>query len=159
MTVISTNPDREKLEMTVVAEFEAPVDRVWQVWEDPRKLEKWWGPPGWPASFTTFEFTEGGKAEYHMTGPEGEKAPGYWRFEAIEQNRRIRFLDGFATEEGSPNEQMPNMVMEMTLDEADGKTKMTTVTKFNSLEDLEQLLEMGMDEGMTEAMGQIDALL
>jgi uncharacterized protein YndB with AHSA1/START domain len=159
MTVISTTPDRENLEMTVVAEFDAAVDRVWQVWEDPRKLEKWWGPPGWPASFTTFEFTEGGKVEYHMTGPEGEKAPGYWRFEAIEQHRRIRFLDGFASEDGSPNDQMPTMVMEMTLDEADGKTKMTTVTKFNSLEELEQLLEMGMDEGMTLAMGQIDDLL
>jgi uncharacterized protein YndB with AHSA1/START domain len=159
MTVISTTPDRENLEMTVVAEFDAAVDRVWQVWEDPRKLEKWWGPPGWPASFTTFEFTEGGKVEYHMTGPEGEKAPGYWRFEAIEQHRRIRFLDGFASEDGSPNDQMPTMVMEMTLDEADGKTKMTTVTKFNSLEELEQLLEMGMDEGMTQAMGQIDDLL
>jgi uncharacterized protein YndB with AHSA1/START domain len=159
MTVISTTPDRENLEMTVVAEFDAAVDRVWQVWEDPRKLEKWWGPPGWPATFTTFEFNEGGTVEYHMTGPEGEKAPGYWRFEAIEQNRRIRFLDGFATEDGSPNDQMPNMVMEMTLDEADGKTRMTTVTKFNSLEELEQLLEMGMDEGMTLAMGQIDDLL
>jgi len=159
MTVISTTPDRENLEMTVVAEFDAAVDRVWQVWEDPRKLEKWWGPPGWPASLTTFEFTEGGKVEYHMTGPEGEKAPGYWRFEAIEQHRRIRFLDGFASEDGSPNDQMPTMVMEMTLDEADGKTKMTTVTKFNSLEELEQLLEMGMDEGMTQAMGQIDDLL
>ena len=159
MTVVSTTPDRENLTMTVVAEFDASADRVWNVWEDPRKLEKWWGPPTWPATFTKFDFTEGGMAEYHMTGPEGDKAPGYWRFEVIEANRRIRFQDGFANEDGSLNEEMPTMIMTMTLDEEGGKTTMTTVSEFNSIEDLEQLLEMGMAEGISLAMGQIDDLL
>lgn len=159
MTVISTNPDRENLTLTVVAEFAAPVEKVWQVWEDPRKLERWWGPPTWPATFHEFDFTEGGEVKYFMTGPEGDKAPGYWRFQVIEANRRIQFLDGFADEDGNPNDEMPNMVMTMTLDEGDGKTTMTTVTRFNSIDDLEQLIEMGMAEGIREAMGQIDALL
>ena len=94
-----------------------------------------------------------------MTGPEGEKAPGYWRFQVIEQGKRIRFDDGFADQEGNPDPNMPAMVMEMTLDAEEGRTRMTTVTKFNSIDDLEQVLEMGMEEGMTSAMGQIDALL
>ncbi len=159
MTVISTNPDREKLEMTVIGEFDAPAEKVWDVWADPRKLEKWWGPPTWPATFYEFEFAEGGEAKYYMTGPEGEKAGGYWRFQVIETAKRIQLLDGFADEQGNPNETMPAMVMEMTLAEDSGKTTMTTVTKFNSLEDLDQVLEMGMEEGIREAMGQIDALL
>ncbi len=159
MTVVSTSPDREKLELTVVAEFDAPAEKVWQVWEDPRKLEKWWGPPTWPATFTAFDFREGGVAEYHMTGPEGEKSPGFWRFQAIEANRRIRFQDGFANEDGSRNEEMPTMVMEMTLEENGDGTRMTTVSKFNSLEDLDQLIGMGMEEGIRLAMGQIDELL
>ncbi|MCB0869375.1 MAG: SRPBCC domain-containing protein [Solirubrobacterales bacterium] len=145
--------------MTVIAEFDAPVERVWEVWADPRKLEKWWGPPTWPATFHQFDFAEGGEAKYYMTGPEGEKAPGYWRFQVIEQGKRIRFDDGFADQEGNPDPNMPAMVMEMTLDAEEGRTRMTTVTKFNSIDDLEQVLEMGMEEGMTSAMGQIDALL
>ena len=159
MTVISTTPDRENLELTVVAEFDASVEQVWQVWENPRKLEKWLGPPTWPATFTGFDFSDGGMAEYHMTGPEGGREAGYWRFLAIEANRKIRFKDGFAKEDGSLNEDMPTMVMTMTLDEADGKTTMTTVSKFNSADELEQLLEMGMAEGITLAMGQIDDVL
>ena len=159
MTVVSTSPDKENLTLTVVGEFNAPADRVWDIWQDPRKLEQWWGPPTWPATFTEFDFSEGGEAKYHMTGPEGEKAGGYWRFQVIEANRRIRFLDGFADQDGNHDEAMPAMVMEMTLDEGAGKTTMTTVTTFNSLEDLEQVLEMGMEEGIREAMGQIDALL
>jgi len=159
MTVVSTKPDRENLQLTVVAEFPAPIDKVWQVWEDPRKLEKWWGPPTWPATFPEFDFTEGGEAKYFMTGPEGDRAHGYWRFRTIERHRRIRLLDGFADEDGNPNEEMPNMVMTVTLEEEGGRTTMTTVTKFDSLQDLEQLLEMGMEEGIREAAGQIDALL
>ncbi len=159
MTVISTNPDRENLEMTVVAEFDVPAEKVWDVWEDPRKLEQWWGPPGWPATFHEYDFSEGGVANYYMTGPEGEKAPGYWRFQVIEQAKRIQFLDGFADQDGNPDDGMPAMVMNMTLEENGGTTRMTTVTKFNSLDDLEQVLEMGMEEGIREAMGQIDALL
>lgn len=159
MTVITTKPDRENLEMIVVAEFKAPAAKVWDVWADPRKLERWWGPPTWPATFHEYEFAEGGHAKYYMTGPEGEKAPGYWRFQVIEEARRIQLLDGFADESGDPNDEMPSMVMNMTLEEDGGTTRMATVTKFNSLEDLEQVLEMGMEEGIREAMGQIDALL
>lgn len=159
MTVISTTPDRENLEMTVVAEFNSPAEKVWQVWEDPRKLEKWWGPATWPATFTEFDFTEGGEVKYHMTGPDGEKAPGFWRFQVIEANRRIQFLDGFSKQDGDVDEDMPTMVMTMTLEGYGDKTTMTTVTKFNSLDELEQLLEMGMAEGITQAMGQIDDLL
>ena len=159
MTVMSSTADRENLKMTVVAEFNSPAEKVWEVWADPRKLEKWWGPPTWPATFHQFDFAEGGEAKYYMTGPEGEKAPGYWRFQVIEQGKRIRFDDGFADQEGNPDPNMPAMVMEMTLDAEEGRTRMTTVTKFNSIDDLEQVLEMGMEEGMTSAMGQIDALL
>lgn len=159
MTVISSNPDRDRLEITVVAEFEAPAEKVWNVWEDPRKLEQWWGPPTWPATFHKFDFSEGGEARFYMTGPEGNKAGGYWRFRAIEPVRRIQLEDGFADEEGNPNEGMPAMIVTMTLEETDGRTTMTTITKFNSLEDLDQVIEMGIEEGTREAMGQIDALL
>ena len=42
MTVISTTKDPDALTMTLVAHFDANPDRVWEVWEDPRKLERWW---------------------------------------------------------------------------------------------------------------------
>ena len=78
MTMISSAADPQALTMTFVAEFTAPPARVWQVWEDPRQLERWWGPPTWPATFTRHELTPSGQSRYHMTGPEGEKAPGWW---------------------------------------------------------------------------------
>ena len=77
MTVISTTKDPEALSLVLVAEYDASPDRVWSVWRDPRLLERWWGPPGWPATFTRHDFVVGGESRYYMTGPGGERHHGY----------------------------------------------------------------------------------
>src|SRR5665647_2571772 len=96
MTVVRTMRDPEALTLTIIAELAAPPSRVWQVWADPRRLERWWGPPTWPATFVAHDFTVGGSAHYYMTGPGGEKAHGWWRFATVEEPRVIEFEDGFA---------------------------------------------------------------
>ena len=52
MPVIDAITDLEALTLTFVTEHDAPVERVWLLWADPRQLERWWGPPGWPATVT-----------------------------------------------------------------------------------------------------------
>ena len=51
MTVAPHATDPEALTFTITAEFAATPDRIWQLWSDPRQLERWWGPPDWPATF------------------------------------------------------------------------------------------------------------
>jgi uncharacterized protein YndB with AHSA1/START domain len=159
MTVISTHKDAEALTMTFVAEFDAPVDRVWQVWEDPRRLERWWGPPTWPATFEQHDFTVGGGSRYYMTGPDGQKSRGWWRITAIEAPHRLEFDDGFADENGEPDPTMAPAHAAVTLEATGTGTRMVTVSTFTSAEHLEQMVAMGMEEGLRLAMGQIDALL
>ena len=159
MTVISSQKNAEALSFTVVAEFDAGVERVWQVWEDPRKLERWWGPPTWPATFDSHDFVSGGKASYYMTGPEGEKSRGWWRFTAIEAPHRLEFDDGFADENGDPVPAMGTSHAVMELEAIDNRTRMTMVSTFDSAEALEKVLAMGMEEGMKQALAQIDAIL
>ncbi|MGH2380466.1 MAG: SRPBCC family protein, partial [Candidatus Limnocylindria bacterium] len=69
MTVTAVRKHPETLTMTLEAEFDASPDRVWQLWADPRQLERWWGPPTYPATFTKHDLAPGGRVEYHMTGP------------------------------------------------------------------------------------------
>lgn len=102
MTVIESRKDLSNLTLTFVAEFDAEVAKVWQIWEDPRKLERWWGPPTWPATFTHYEFVPGGDVKYHMTGPSGETAGGWWKIVSIAEPTRLEFVDGFADAEGNP---------------------------------------------------------
>ncbi|WP_181782777.1 SRPBCC family protein [Pseudonocardia pini] len=159
MTVISTERDADQLTLTFVAEFAAPVERVWQVWADARQLERWWGPPTWPATFEVLELAPGGRASYYMTGPEGEKSRGWWRITAADEPNRLEFEDGFADENGTPSDSMPTTTAVVTLEATATGTRMVTLSRFTSLEQMEQLVQMGMEEGMRQAMGQIDALL
>jgi uncharacterized protein YndB with AHSA1/START domain len=159
MTVIDVARDPENLTLTLVAEFAAPVERVWQVWEDPRQLERWWGPPGYPATFELLEVKPGGRAAYFMTSPEGDRHHGWWRFTAVDAPRGMTFEDGFAEADGTPSDTLPAGAVEVALQAVGAGTRMTTSTTFASLEAMEQVLAMGMEEGMRLAMGQIDGLL
>jgi len=160
VTVQRVDKDPDAKTMTVTAEFDAPVERVWQLWADPRLLERWWGPPTYPATVVEHELVTGGKVTYSMTGPEGDQSHGWWRVVAVEPPHRLEFEDGFADSSGEPAAGMPVMIMRVELaDLGEGSTRMTVETAFASLEDMERVIGMGMEEGIKQAMGQIDALL
>jgi uncharacterized protein YndB with AHSA1/START domain len=160
MTVTAIQKDPEKLTMTVIAEFDAPVERVWQLWADPRKIERWWGPPGYPATFTRHDLTPGARVEYHMTTPEGDTPRGYWTILEVEPPSRLSLTDGFANEDGTNNEDMAPGGMEVRIEPiAAGRTRMEILNTFPDSQTMEALLAMGQEEGMREAVGQIDAIL
>jgi uncharacterized protein YndB with AHSA1/START domain len=160
MTVTAVRKDPEKLTMTLDAEFEATPERVWELWADPRQLERWWGPPGYPATFTAHDFRVGGRSIYHMTGPDGPTANAFWHITAIDTPRRLSFQDGFANADGSPNTDMPVGDVNVTIEGVgNGRTRMSIENVFPDTAAMEQLLAMGQEEGMTEAVGQIDAIL
>jgi len=159
MTVIDSTRNAEALTLTVVAEFAFPPSRVWQVWSDPRKLERWWGPPTWPATFVEHDFSVGGKAHYFMTGPDGEEAHGWWRFTAIDEPHALEFEDGFADDAGNPDATLGTTTARVTFEETGEGTRMVLTSRFASTEQMEQMAAMGMEEGIRGAMGQIDAIL
>jgi uncharacterized protein YndB with AHSA1/START domain len=160
MTVTDVRKSPEELTLTLTCEFDAPVDRVWQLWADPRLLERWWGPPTYPATVVEHELAPGGSVTYYMTGPEGDRHHGWWKVTGVEAPTRLTFDDGFADAEGNPSTDMPVTSAVVTLAAAgDGRTRMVIQSRFPSLESMNRLVEMGMEEGMTLALGQADALL
>jgi len=160
MTVTSIAKDPEALTMTITSEFDAPIERVWALWEDPRQLERWWGPPTYPATVVDHDLSVGGLVKYHMTGPEGDQPRGWWRILAVDAPRRLEFEDGFADDTGQPNPDMPTVTMRVTLSEHPaGRTRMVIETTFPSTDAMERLVATGMEEGMSLAVGQIDDLL
>lgn len=172
MPVTSVTKDAESLTMTVIADFDAPVRRLWDAYLDPRQLERFWGPPTYPAVFTRHDGCVGGRSEYAMTGPDGDVSRGYWEWVAIDELKGFEVRDAFALPDGTANPQMPAESAAGAASPGDGIERMvfafeatpngsrvTTTTYFNSLADLEQLLALGMEQGMTEAMGQMDAVL
>ena len=159
MSVTSVDKDYDNLTITLVADFDASVDRVWDLWADPRKLERWWGPPTYPATFQKHDLSPGGEAAYSMTGPEGDTHHGWWRITAVEPPTSLDFTDGFADDDGNPKDDMPVMSVEIRLDENDGATRMEMRSRFESREAMDEIVEMGGVEGVREAVGQMDGLL
>jgi len=160
MTVTAVNRDHTALTLTVDATFDAAPDRVWQLWADPRKLERWWGPPMFPATFVDHRLEAGGRCTYFMTSPEGEQYHGWWEVDSVDAGRAFEVRDGFADGEGNVNPDLPVTRMRVELsDRGDGGTAVRITSTFATLEQLEQLVEMGMEEGLQLAMGQMDAIL
>lgn len=158
MPVTDVHSDPEDLTVVVTADLAAPVERVWRAYTDPRQLERFWGPPGWPATFEKFDFTVGGRALYSMTGPHGETSSASWEFTAIDEPHGFTVIDAFVGDDGVPVDGGQSRMV-FAFEASESGTKMTATSYFASHESLEMVLEMGMVEGMRMAMGQLDAVL
>ena len=159
MSVTNIEKDYDALSLIVVADFDAPVESVWQLWADPRKLERWWGPPTHPATVEDHEFAPGGAVTYYMTDPEGARYRGWWRILSVEPPHTLEFDDGFADEHGFPVSEMPVTNNRVTLSEHAGGTRMELRAVFASREQFDQIEAMGGVEGLRLSLGQMDALL
>jgi uncharacterized protein YndB with AHSA1/START domain len=160
VTVIAVTNDAAAMTMTISARFDAPIERVWDVWSDPRQLERWWGPPTYPARVLEHDLSPGGSVTYLLSGPEGDQHRGWWRVRAVDPPRYLEFEDGFADEAGNPNADLPMIVIRATLAERiNGGTDVEIVSVFPTLEAMEQMIAMGLEEGMTAAVGQLDEVL
>jgi len=160
VTVNPVQKDTDALTMIVSTDLDATPERVWQLWADPRQLERWWGPPSYPATFTHLELKPGGEAHYYMSGPAGDTPKGGWYIVETDPPHTIFIKDFFETQTGVPDPDYPIGAMYVTIEDiGNGKTRMSIKSEFPDLESMEKLLAMGQEEGMVEAMGQIDAIL
>jgi uncharacterized protein YndB with AHSA1/START domain len=159
MPVTDVITDPEALTMKLTAEFDAPVERLWQAFTEPRQLERFWGPPGYPATFTEFDLTAGGRARYHMTSPKGEQYRAVWEFLEIDGPRSFTALDSFADENGEVLADMPTSRMVFVFDPTPTGSRLVNTTYFDSAEALEKVVAMGVVEGSTLAINQLDRVL
>ncbi len=159
MPVIDASHDLESLTLTIVAEFAASPERIWALYADPRQLERVWGPPSHPATFVDHELKVGSRTTYYMTGPEGEKYHGYWEITAVDAPHEFTFRDGFADADFNADPNMPASTNVYTLQAIETGTRATYVSTYATKEGLEMVLKMGVVEGATAAINQIDDLV
>ena len=161
MPVTNVTHDIDTRTIVITAEFAAPRDRVWDVYADPRQLEKIWGPPTYPATFVEHNLVPGGRVTYYMTGPEGDKFGGWWEMISVDKPNGFTFRDGFADAENDlkPVESMPVSFNDYQFTEAGGTTTSLFTSTYETAEALQQVLDMGIIEGATGSINQIDDLL
>ena len=159
MPVTDVSHDVDALTITITAQFAAPVERIWQIYADPRQLEKVWGPPSYPATVVEHDLRPGGQMKYFMTSPDGDKYAGYWKITEVDEPHSFTFEDGFADSDFNPNPNMPVSVNVYTFTERSDGTSAIYVATYQSAADLQKVLEMGVVEGASSAINQIDDLV
>ena len=159
MSVVKVEKDLDGLSLLLIADFDATIERVWDLWADPRQLERWWGPPTHPAVVDKHDLAAGGEVTYVMTGPEGEQSRGWWRVTAVAPPRSLEFTDGYANRDGTPNAGTPTTAVQVELTERDGGTRMELRFVFASSDHMQQLERWGAFDVFPQSVAQMDALL
>jgi uncharacterized protein YndB with AHSA1/START domain len=143
----------------VVREFDAPIEKVWKAWTDPKIIDQWWAPKPWKANTHSMDFREGGKWLYTMNGPEGEKHWCRVDFKKIEPMVSYSGDDYFCDENGKMKEDSPLMHWKTSFYSRDENTQVEVEIEFDTEEDMNKIIEMGFKEGFAMAHGNLDELL
>jgi uncharacterized protein YndB with AHSA1/START domain len=168
MSKMQTTINKETLELTMTREFDAPRQMVWEAYTNPEMLAKWWGPRGFNTEVKEMSVQVGGRWVYimHGNGPElkgtqfeGMEAGGIALYQEIKAPELLVYKDIFADKDGNEIPDMPVALITTRFAEQDGKTIMTSTTKYSTLEDLEKVVSMGVEEGMGQTLDRLDELL
>ncbi|MEO1061975.1 MAG: SRPBCC domain-containing protein [Actinomycetota bacterium] len=160
MTVTSIERDDAAAQLRVRSGFAATVERLWEVWSDPRQLERWWGPSTHPATVVEHDLAAGGRVTYYLTGPDGTRYHGWWRIVSVEAPTALEFEDGPADDDGVPIESAAPTRSAVRIEAAEpGTVAMTLTTTFPTPEVLGEALAAGAADGMARALDQIDGVL
>ncbi len=151
--------DKEKNTLTIVREFNAEQQIVWECYTKSELLEQWFAPKPWYAKTKTMDFKNGGFWLYAMCGPNGEEHWGKMQYENINPIESYEGLDVFCDENGTLNSELPSQYWNVTFHSNDENTLVKTIITYDSLTDLEAILKMGMKEGLTLAYTGLDDLL
>ncbi|GAA4304094.1 SRPBCC domain-containing protein [Nibribacter koreensis] len=136
--------------------FQAPKDLVWAAWTESEILDQWWAPKPWQAVTKSMNFTEGGQWHYYMQSPEGEKHWCLFNYHEIKPETYFSGMDAFCDEHAVINTSHPRAKWENTFT-ADGDSTIVNATlRFEKLEDLEAIIQMGFKEGFTAGLENLD---
>lgn len=152
--------------IVIKREFSANLELVWEAWTTAELLDQWWGPQPCKAETKIMDFREGGHWLYCMIIPPSltgsEENQKHWArqdFEKIVLHKNFSGTDVFCDENGGTNSEFPQGRFENVFRETDGKTLVTIISTHNSFEDMQEVIEMGYEEGMTVNLKQLDDLL
>jgi uncharacterized protein YndB with AHSA1/START domain len=146
-------------QLTIVRDFDAPVEQVWRAWTEPSLLDQWWAPKPWKARTKSMELKEGGTWLYAMLGPAGEESWCRADFEIVDPGKRYTGTDAFCDENGNVVNEPPGMHWQVSFAPTSTGTRVHVVITFASEEDLNKIVAMGFKEGFTAAHSNLDELL
>lgn len=151
--------DKENNTLTIRREFAASRQLVWDCYTKEELLVQWFAPKPYTVVSKGLQFTNGGTWHYAMVSPEGEKHWGWAEYNNIQPIDSYESKDAFCDEEGNINTEFPQANWKVTFTDIGKNTLVQTVIMYPTLADLEMIISMGMVEGMTMTLDELDSIL
>jgi uncharacterized protein YndB with AHSA1/START domain len=151
--------NKENNTIHVRREFKAAPSKVWAAWTKSELLDQWWAPKPWRAETKSMDFRVGGYWLYAMVGPDESKQFCKVNFVTIDQQKSFSTTAAFVDENGVDQQTLPKGEWKNTFTTKGEGTLVDIVIKYNTLEDLENIIRMGFREGFTMGLGNLDELL
>lgn len=151
--------DLQQRSILVSREFNAPLVNVWRAYTEKELLDQWWGPHPWRAETKYMNFAEGGYWLYAMVGPENEKHWARMNYLAITHHKSFNAQDFFCDESGNINTSLPVSEGKMVFTETSSGTLVEFKLIYATEKDLQKIVEMGFEEGITICLDQLEKLL
>ena len=146
-------------EIKFVRRFAADRDTVWAMWTRAEHLRNWWRPQGFTTPVCEVDFRPGGTWFYCMQDPDGQRYCGKMIYGEIEASCRFTAADFFTDEEGNAMADPPPAQTEIQFMEHDGETIVTNISRYNTPEARDKIIEMGVEAGFSQTLDQLDAYL
>ncbi|MCC6817054.1 MAG: SRPBCC domain-containing protein [Saprospiraceae bacterium] len=145
--------------LTIRREFAAERQLVWDCHTKHELLDQWFAPKPFTTKTKSMNFTNGGHWHYAMIDQDGNHYWGYTEYSNILPIDYYETLDAFCNEAGEINKDLPRAKWEVAFTDKNENTIVETVVYYNSLSDLETIINMGMQEGMSLTLEKLDELL
>lgn len=151
--------DKHNNTITIIREYDAPLEKVWKAWTTSEMLDQWWGPKPWRAITKSLDFREGGHWHYSMNGLEGEVQWGKFDYLTIEPNESFTGKDGFSDENGTLDTTLPQNHWELRMSQTGNTVMVDMLLTFEKAEDIDTYIDMGFKEGITQTLDQLEEIL
>ena len=148
--------NKEKNTINVMREFAANLTLVWDAWTKPELLDHWWAPKPYQTRTKSMDFREGGCWIYAMISPENVAQWCRADYIKIEYQKSLSALDAFADEDGNVNTDFPRSQFTNMFREDAFTTTVTITIVYQSLSDLEKMVQMGFKEGLTMTLNNLE---
>ena len=146
--------------ITLTKDYDTTKGVLFSMFSNPEQLTKWWGPGNWPAGSVSFDFREGGVWHYFMTGPDDAKVWGKATFQEIDVPNSLSFTDAFSDADGTVDDSLPvGYTTFRFVEENAGVTTLTMTSRYDTVEQANEVVKMGMLEGMKDTWTQLEQLV
>ena len=149
--------DKQAKTVSIIKEFAAGLDLVWDAYTRAELLDQWWAPKPWMSRTKVLDFRVGGRRFYAMVSPEGDERWAIQKYTSITPKTNFKLFNAFADEHENP--ELPGSEWDLNFSEQDGTTKVSVSIHNESLERMERMIEMGFKEGTMMQLKNLEELL